>query len=96
MFVKTIAVSYERKFNLGDFNSATLGCSVWASIAEGEDEDRCTQILQDKCREAVRTEYLKLINKAEPAEVISVNGNSPVPDEFIPEGDVSAAYVDAD
>jgi hypothetical protein len=52
MFVKTIAVSYERKFNLGDFNSATLGCSIWASISEGENEDMCTQLLQDKCREA--------------------------------------------
>lgn len=92
MFVKTIAVSYEIKFNLGDFNSAILGCSIWAAISEGEDEDGCTLILQNKCREAVRTEYLKLINKTQPAEVISVNGNSPIPDEFIPEGDVSATY----
>jgi hypothetical protein len=88
MFVKTIAVSYERKFNLGDFNSATLGCSIWASISEGENEDMCTQLLQDKCREAVREEYRKLINKAEPVETFTVNGNSPVADEYIPEGDI--------
>jgi hypothetical protein len=88
MFVKTIAVSYERKFNLGDFNSATLGCSLWASISEGEDEDMCTLILQDKCREAVREEYRKLIEKSKSAEVFSVNGGSSMSDEFIPEGNV--------
>ncbi|MBS9396035.1 MAG: hypothetical protein HEQ29_23975 [Dolichospermum sp. LBC05a] len=88
MFVKTIAVSYERKFNLGDFNSATLGCSIWASISEGENEDMCTQLLQDKCREAVRKEYRKLLDKSKPAETFTVNGNSPVDDEFIPEGDI--------
>jgi hypothetical protein len=88
MFVKTIAVSYERKFNLGDFNSATLGCSLWASISEGENEDMCTQLLQDKCREAVREEYRKLLDKSKPVETFTVNGNSPVDNEFIPEGDI--------
>ena len=92
MFVKTIAVSYERKFNLGDFNSATLGCSIWASISEGENEDMCTQLLQDKCREAVREEYRKLLDKSKPVETFTVNGNSPVDDEFIPEGDIYGNY----
>jgi len=58
---------------------------MWASISEGEDEDTCTLILQDKCREAVREEYLKLIKKAPPAEIFKVNGDA-IP-EFIPEGE---------
>jgi hypothetical protein len=45
MFIKTIAVGYSRKFNLGDFNSAELSVNVWASISKGEDEDVCTMYL---------------------------------------------------
>ena len=56
MRIKTIAVNYERKFNLGDYNSVTLGCSLWATIDPDEDEEACIMIAQDKCREAVRTE----------------------------------------
>jgi hypothetical protein len=85
MFIKTIAVGYSRKFNLGDFNSADLSVDMWASISEGEDEDTCTQILQDKCREAVRMEYKKLIEKAPPVATFKVNGDA-IP-EFIPEGE---------
>jgi hypothetical protein len=48
----------------------------------------CTQLLQDKCREAVREEYRKLLDKSKPVETFTVNGNSPVDDEFIPEGDI--------
>lgn len=73
MYIKTIAVSYARKFNLGDFNSADLSCAMWASIAEGEDEDTCTMLLQDKCREAVREEYRKVIQKTPPAATIKIN-----------------------
>jgi len=85
MFIKTIAVGYSRKFNLGDFNSADLSVDMWASISEGEDEDICTQILQDKCREAVRMEYKKLIEKAPSVQTFKVNGDA-IP-EFIPEGE---------
>lgn len=35
--IKTVSVTYGRKFNLGDFNSATVECSLWADVAEGED-----------------------------------------------------------
>lgn len=37
--VKTVSVTYERKLNLGDFNSAHVGISVWADIEEGDDLD---------------------------------------------------------
>ena len=74
MEIKTIAVSYNRKFNLGNFNSVDLSCSLWAQIVAEEDEDVCVQILQDKCRKHVRTEYHKAKKGSQPVELFSVNG----------------------
>lgn len=73
MQIKTIAVSYSRKFNLGDFNSINLSCSLWAQIAAEEDEDACIQIIQNKCREHVRAEYYKVKNGSQPVELFRVN-----------------------
>ena len=73
MNIRTIAVSYSRKFNLGNFNSVDLSCSLWAQIAAEEDEDGCIQILQDKCREHVRVEYYKAKNGCSPTELFRVN-----------------------
>lgn len=73
MKIRTIAVSYHRKFNLGNFNSVDLSCSLWAQIDGQEDEDACAQILQDKCREHVRNEYYKAKNGSEPTELFRVN-----------------------
>ncbi|MEO9127899.1 MAG: hypothetical protein ABI262_24910 [Microcoleus sp.] len=95
MIIKTIAVSYERKFNLEDFNSVTLSCSLWAQIDPSENEDMCVSIIQDKCREAVRTEYRKVKEGSEPAEIFSVNdtdGSNMAQAEMIANGDVSMKY----
>ena len=73
MQIKTIAVSYSRKFNLGNFNSVDLSCSLWAQIVAEEDEDACVQILQDKCREHIRGEYYKAKNGCSPTELCRVN-----------------------
>ena len=73
MQIRTIAVSYSRKFNLGNFNSVDLACSLWAQIAAEEDEDCCIQILQDKCREHVRGEYYKAKNGCSPTDLFRVN-----------------------
>ena len=90
MIVKTIAFSYERKFNLEDFNSVTIGCTLWAQIDPSENEDACIAIVQDKCREAVRTEYRKVKDGSEPVEVFSVNDTeetNAVQAEMIANGD---------
>lgn len=63
MHIKTIAVGYTRKFNLESYNSLELKTELWASIDEDENEEACTNILHDKCRESVRREYLNYINK---------------------------------
>jgi len=34
--VKTVSVSYERKINLGDYNSAAVGCTLWADVTEDD------------------------------------------------------------
>ena len=36
MYIKTISASYERKVNLGDFSSMTVGASTWADLDEDE------------------------------------------------------------
>ncbi|MEG4286272.1 hypothetical protein QUB68_24385 [Microcoleus sp. A006_D1] len=95
MIIKTIAVSYERKFNLQDFNSVTIGCTLWAQIDPSENEDACLLIVQDKCREAVRSEYRKVKDGSEPAEIFSVNDTeetNAVQTEMIANGDVSMKY----
>ena len=73
MQIRTIAVSYSRKFNLGNFNSVDLSCSLWAQIAAEEDEDTCIQILHDKCREHVRVEYYTAKNGCSPTDLFRVN-----------------------
>lgn len=73
MIIRTIAVSYQRKFNLGDFNSVDFSCSLWAQIDPQEDEDTCIQILQDKCRDHVRAEYKLVKNGSKPTELFRVN-----------------------
>ena len=73
MKIRTIAVSYTRKFNLQNFNSVDLSCSLWAQIDAQEDEDTCIQILQDKCREHVRNEFHKAKNGSKRVELFQVN-----------------------
>jgi hypothetical protein len=77
MLIRTIAVSYSRRFNLENYNSVELSTSMWARISDYEDEDVCCQILQDKCRESVRAEYIKVKNGSEPVEIFSVNTKTP-------------------
>jgi hypothetical protein len=85
MHITTIAVSYTRKFNLGNFNSVDLSCSLWAQIDAEEDEDGCIAILQDKVREAVRSEYHKVKTNSRAVPTVKVNGA--LVEDFIPEGE---------
>jgi len=85
MHITTIAVSYSRKFNLGNYNSVDLSCSLWAQIDAEEDEDCCIAILQDKAREAVRSEYHKVKSNQGPVPTIKINGT--VVENSISEGE---------
>jgi hypothetical protein len=67
MKVKTVSVEYQRKINLGDYNSATIGLTLWADVDEDEDHDQVVLELQRQARELARSEYKRLVRPETPA-----------------------------
>ena len=63
MNIKTISVTYERKFNLGDYNSATCGCTAWADISDDESVDTALSDLRDVCRDSVKAQATPRLGK---------------------------------
>ncbi|MBD2451718.1 hypothetical protein H6G76_32290 [Nostoc sp. FACHB-152] len=61
MEIKTISVTYHRKFNLGDFESVELGCSLWGQIDPEEDAEGATQFLFEQAKESVKKAAIPLI-----------------------------------
>lgn len=61
MDIKTISVTYHRKFNLGDFESVELGCSLWGQIDPEEDAEGATQFLFTQAKAAVKEAAMPLI-----------------------------------
>ena len=45
MIIKTAAVEYRRKFNLGNYESVEISASLWANIQEDEDESAIMEYL---------------------------------------------------
>lgn len=64
MNVKTVSVTYDRKQNLGDFSSATIGCTIWADVSDGEDLDAAMRQLWDMAKANVRAQLLPLAKPA--------------------------------
>lgn len=64
---KTVSVVYERKFNLGDYNSIHIGITLWADLDEGENHIDVTKQLQQDARELAKAEYLRVKNQKTPA-----------------------------
>lgn len=56
--VKTVSVTYGRKQNLGDYNSATVDCTLWADIEEGEDLNNAMQGLWKMAKENVKANLI--------------------------------------
>lgn len=69
MNVKTVSVTYERKANLGDFNSAQVGVTLWADVSDGEDLDVAMRSLWAMAKENVKAQLLPLVKGANPANV---------------------------
>jgi hypothetical protein len=63
MKVKTISCTYDRKFNMGDFNSAHIAITMWADIEENECANECASALREMCREHVKAEAMRLLAK---------------------------------
>lgn len=61
MTVKTISTTYERKFNLGEYESATLGVTTWADIEPEQDPKAAINELQELCKEQVRQQALPIL-----------------------------------
>lgn len=77
MRVKTISVVYERKFNLGDFNSMTVGATAWADLDEGEGEEEAFDTLFAEVKEVVKEQSLPVIRQLK-AKVQEVFAGLPV------------------
>lgn len=69
MKLKTVSATYERKFNLGDYNSLALGVTLWADLDETDAPSQALADLQDMARERVRSEYGRLAAARAPAPV---------------------------
>ena len=54
-----IGVTYERKVNLGNYQSATIGVSVWVDVEDGDVRD-CIDYGQALCREKAENEIRRL------------------------------------
>lgn len=65
MKIKTIAVHYERKINLGDYNSAAIGIDLWADLDEGEAAPEATAVLYAEAKAQVKAQLLPLVGKQE-------------------------------
>lgn len=64
MEIKTISVTYQRKFNLGDYESLEIGCSLWGQIDPEEDEDGCIEYLFEKAKTSVKQAAIPLLQKS--------------------------------
>ena len=60
--VKTVSVIYERKFNLGDYNSVHIGVTYWADL-DDEEPQPVVEHLQMLARDDVKREHGRLREK---------------------------------
>lgn len=56
-----VSVTYGRKFNLGDYNSAHIEISIWAELEDGDDSDTVTTDLFEQAKGHVRDQALPII-----------------------------------
>lgn len=61
LFIKTISVTYGRKFNLDNYESATFNVTMWADRAEGGDLEADFATLWEAAREQVKTVAMPLL-----------------------------------
>jgi len=87
--VKTVSVVYERKFNLGDYNSAHIGITAWSDLDENDDLDAATAELWDWAKGQVKAQALPLLKGAPPqpaAPQPSDSGDEPPAGSYVDDG----------
>ena len=77
MRLKTISVTYERKLNMGDYNSVHSGVSLWADLEEGDDEATAAEALRAMARNQVMLELARVEQRLQ-AKVEGVFAGLPV------------------
>lgn len=60
MKLKTIAATYGRKMNLGDYNSVHSEITLWADLEEGDDEAAAANALRQMARNHVMVELARV------------------------------------
>lgn len=65
MKITTVSVTYSRKFNLGNYESLELGCSLWAQVEDGEDADGVTEFLYHQAKESVKIAAMPVLKTSE-------------------------------
>lgn len=75
--IKTVSVTYGRKFNLGDYNSAHIELSIWADVTEEEDMDATMHQLWDMAKNNVKAQAVPLVNNGS-AEIKNIFMGLPV------------------
>ena len=61
MRIKTVAANYERKVNLGDYNSLTIGASAWADLDPEEDPNAAYRELFERLGKIVKEAAQELV-----------------------------------
>ncbi|MEA5624775.1 hypothetical protein [Nostoc sp. UHCC 0251] len=65
MKIGTVSVIYSRKFNLGNYESIELGCSLWAQVEDEEDADGVVKFLYHQAKAAVKEAAMPVIKANE-------------------------------
>lgn len=76
MKINTVSVVYERKFNLGDYNSAHIGITLWADLEDDESPEEVRAILFEQAKAEVRAQALPVIQHQK-AEVVKAFAGLP-------------------
>jgi len=63
MKIKTVSVTYGRKFNLGYYNSATIDCTMWADLEDGDDEAEVMGALWAMAKNNVKAQSLPILKQ---------------------------------
>ncbi|MFW9262003.1 hypothetical protein [Nostoc sp. CALU 546] len=81
MKIGTVSVSYSRKFNLGNYESIELGCSLWAQVEDEEDADGVVQFLYHQAKVAVKEAVMPVI-KVNEFQISKVKSQKKVTTDF--------------
>jgi len=60
MKLTTISATYDRKLNLGDYNSAHIAMTLWADLEEGDDPALAANALRQMARHHVLAEMARI------------------------------------